>query len=94
MLKEPITLQHVLEGVRKQTGVVLHEAYLVVPHGRSADRLFDKVGSYDLPVNILFANKNEAVLEVQVTARPSKAKGVKATASADESANAEQEATS
>lgn len=74
-LKEPITLQHVLDGVRKQTGVVLHQSYLSVPKGRTADRLFDSVGKYELPVNIVFQRKDEAVLEVHVTARPSKAKG-------------------
>lgn len=71
-------MQDVLQGIRKQTGVVLHEAYLGVPRGRTADKLFDSVGMYQLPVNILFQQNDEAVLEVQITARPSKAKVAKA----------------
>lgn len=84
-LKQPITLQDVLTGIRKQTGVVLHESYIRIPPTRSAANLFDSLGTYQLPVNIIFPNNDEAVIEVQVTARPSK-DTKKAVASVDASA--------
>ncbi len=72
-LRDPISMQDVLTAIRKQTGVVLHEAFIKVPPGRTAQQLINQLGDHELPANILFPNDQEAVIRVHVIARPTKA---------------------